>query len=69
MGKERPSTSKGIANPEKWVADHRSGERKCLRCQRPFFSFHAGHRICARCTDLDSYKDDLGGVPTHGVLK
>lgn len=69
MGKARPSYTKGMGNADKWVADHRSRERVCLLCKKPFFSFHAGNRICDPCTKLDSYRDLLNGITTHGVRK
>ena len=67
MGKFRPPYAKGSGNPDKWVPDHRSKERKCLNCLKPFFSFHAGHRICDDCTKLDSFTDHRQGLATHSI--
>lgn len=67
MGKQRPSYTKGMGNADKWVADHRSMERKCLNCQKLFFSFHAGNRICDNCSKLDSFIDCQNGLTTHSI--
>jgi len=50
MGRHNaPKYKKGEGNPEKWRADHRTQDRKCLRCGKMFYSYHGGHRLCDRC--------------------
>jgi hypothetical protein len=34
----------------------RPAERRCVNCRLPFFSAHAGNRICAKCRD--ALRDD-----------
>ena len=33
----------------KRMADHRPGQRTCLKCGRPFPSLGPGHRVCNGC--------------------
>jgi ribosomal protein S27AE len=40
-------------------------KRNCLRCQTPFQSFHAGHRLCGSC---DAVNARQGGFSSHAPL-
>lgn len=49
--------------------DKRTKSRKCLHCGRFFRSYHAGHRICPRCANLDEFQHKRAGIPEHGIVE
>lgn len=49
--------------------DHRTRQRRCLHCGKMFESYHAGHRICLRCANLDDFNHKRSGLPEHGTVK
>ena len=49
--------------------DDRTKSRRCLHCGRMFESYHAGNRICRRCTNLNDFQNKLSGPPEHGIIK
>ena len=43
------------------VPDERTKIRKCLRCDRDFYSMHGGNRICQRCSGSETWHELLMG--------
>ena len=40
-----------------------------LSCGRFFKSYHAGNRICERCSNQRNFQALQAGIPEHGIVK
>lgn len=49
--------------------DERTRPRRCLSCGRFFKSYHAGNRICERCSNQRNFQALQAGIPEHGIVK